>query len=64
MPLFLNAEPHSIGSTVPAIVALRNAVFMRSIGQLFTVEEHLEQLVVLLGNRLDQFLAPLHRQIA
>ncbi len=32
--------------------------------QLFAFEEHLEQLVVLFGDRLDQVLAPLHRELA
>ena len=56
-PLFLKLEPHSTGVILISSVALRIAAFRRSTGDLLLLEDHLEQLVVVLGDLLEQVLA-------
>ena len=48
-PLFLKLEPHSTGVILFASVAARIASLSRSAGISCVLEDHLEQLVVVLG---------------
>ena len=58
-PLFLNAEPHRIGTKSNASVPLRIADLDLGLGDVFAAEVLLHQVVVAGGDGLEQLLAVL-----
>ena len=56
-PLFLNDEPHRTGVILISSVALRIAALSALGGDLPLLEDHLEQLVVVVGDLFEQVLA-------
>ncbi len=56
-PLFLKEEPHSTGVSLVESVALRIACLSALLGDLGLLEDQLQQLVVVVGDLLEQVLA-------
>ena len=56
-PLFLNEEPHSTGRQLGRERRLADRLLQRLLGDLGFLEDQLEQLVVVVGDLLEQVLA-------
>ena len=61
--MFLKLEPHSTGVISISSVALRIAALSRSTRDLLLLEDQLEQLVVVVGDLLEQVLAAAARRV-